>query len=118
MIPEDEIEITIEIEPEHIPFKGNCRVSGDPVFDKSCEDWIQSQLEKGNEWAWCCVRVVGKWNDLVADDYLGCCSYESEKDFRQPGGYFEGMRLNVIEDLNKKVRKIIETAQAYEKRLV
>ncbi len=32
---------------------------------------ILRDLENGNEWAWCCVRVVGNYRSIIGEDYLG-----------------------------------------------
>src|SRR6266478_4171182 len=98
--PED-VEFIVTCEPEDTRIEGNAMASGDDAQDEECYAWIRDQLERGNEWAWCCVKVVariavtlkrdGRVDDDVAlegVDYLGGCSYKSEADFCQPGGYF------------------------------
>ena len=86
-----EITFSTECQSEQEQVAGNAMASGDDQVDAECNAEIYRQLDSGNEWAWCCVRVVAEWNSLEGDDYLGCCSYASEEDF-QSGGYFEDMK--------------------------
>lgn len=90
VIPESEITYTLTLEPEYESFEGNF-ATGDDDLDQSTEEWIREQLEAGNEWAWCSVKVTASWNGFKGSDYLGMCSYQSEDDFRE-GGYFEDMK--------------------------
>ncbi len=107
-LTEADVEFTLECLPEDQTIKGNCSAIDDET-DAATEDWIESQLESGNEWAWCCAKVTAKWNGFEGTDYLGGCSYKSEADFRSPGGYFDDMKTQSLEDLNKQVS---EAAQA------
>ena len=95
----DEVEFRVECEPEHTPIRGNCSVIDDET-DRETEQWIEEQLRSGNEWAWCCVRVVATWNGFEGDAYLGCCSYESEASFVAPRGYYDDMKSEALDDLN------------------
>lgn len=101
------VQYRIEIQPEHIPIEGNAIASGDAEYDAKVEQDIIAQLESGNLWAWCCVRVVAyiEGIDLEGDDYLGACSYKSEEDFKQ-GGYFEDMCNVARDELLKKIAVI------------
>lgn len=93
-------EIRISHEPEPTVIRGNAMASGDPKVDKETEDWIESQLKAGNEWAWCSVCVRVSWKSFEGTDYLGCCSYESQEDFIKPGGYYTDMVDRALEELN------------------
>ena len=84
------IEYTVECLPEDAPVRGNAMASGDDAFDREVEDEIIADLES-NPWAWCCVKVTARAGGLEGTDYLGCCSYESEEDFRR-GGSYEDMK--------------------------
>ena len=64
------------------PVRGNALASGDDAYDKKVEDEILERLDNGDVWAWAVVEVRAGYGDLSASDYLGACSYESEKDFR------------------------------------
>lgn len=56
-------------------------------------------MRAGNEWAWCIAVVRVSYGGIDATDILGACSYKSEADFRQPGGYFDDMIGEAIESL-------------------
>lgn len=60
---------------------------------------IHAKLDAGNPWAWCEIRVVGRWKGFDSDDYIGACSYNDENDFKQ-GGYYEDMQKKILNDLN------------------
>jgi hypothetical protein len=89
-IPKHAIVWTLECLPEDIPVKGNCSAI-DPKTDRAEERRIMSELDNGNQWAWCCVKVSGEYRGLTADTYLGCCSFEDEAAFTAPGGYYDDM---------------------------
>lgn len=108
-LTESEVTFTVTIEPDHISIEGNAMASGDPAADQEVYDWIRAELARGNEWAWCAVKVTAEWNGYQAADYLGGCSYESEADFRAPGGYFDDMRKAALDALNANVRRAGET---------
>jgi len=98
-----EFMLTCECEPE--PIEGNCS-AWDPETDAETARWILKELEAGNEWAWCCVTVTtsleidGKTYKGFAS--LGCCSYESEADFRNTD-YYSDLCLEAFRDLQAVV---------------
>lgn len=98
----NEVEFEIECLPADMPVRGNAMASGDAEHDKKVEDEILADLENGNEWAWCTVRVVAKWEGFEGEDYLGGCSYESEEAFIADG-CFEDMQDAALSDLNDKL---------------
>ncbi len=89
--------ITLTMEPEIGPFEGD-------FDDRETEEWIRSELASDNQWAWCVVTVTAKWGGFEGSDHLGGCSYKSEEDFRQPGGYFDDMVKAALETLNQSIR--------------
>ncbi len=91
------ITFTIETMPEDVPVRGNVLASGNDAIDRKAEDEILADLESGNEWAWCTVKVTAKCAGYEGVDYLGCCSYENEEQFRQPGGYFDDMKREALQ---------------------
>lgn len=99
---EDEVRFVVECSPEDMPYKGNCSCI-DEETDRETETWIRNELRRGNEWAWCCVRVVAQWKGHEGDAYLGGCSYRSEEEFTQPGGYYDDMRGEALANLNAKL---------------
>ncbi len=82
-------EITVTAEPEHEEVRGHF-ASGEPEYDRADEEAILARLAKGEEWAWCCVKVTVSCGELSEHAYLGCCSYQDEEDFRADG-YFDDM---------------------------
>ena len=46
---------------------------------------------------WFCAR----WKGFEGSDCLSCCSYESEEQFRQPGGYYDDMKGTALDALNE-----------------
>lgn len=98
--------ITLTAEPEHVPVRGNALASGDDAEDKAHEDKILADLE-WNEWAWCSAHVRASYGGFHGDAYLACCSYESAEAFKTPGGYYEDMVEEALEDL----AQAIEAAQ-------
>lgn len=98
---------TVEAMEEDIPVRGNAVVSGNDEEDKEIEDAIIADLEDGNEWAWCIVRVTGRFKGLEACDTIGGCSYASYSDFAE-GGYLEDMKEEVVEQLNRQVERITQ----------
>ena len=102
-LPEiDEVEFRLECSPEDTSPEGNASAI-DKETDKEILDWIYSELNAGNEWAWCQVKVSARWKGLEGVDYLGCCSYKSESDFREPGGYYDDMKNEAFADLIRQI---------------
>lgn len=98
----DQVRFQLDMEPESIwELKGSF---GHPED----EEYVRQQLRDGNEWAWCRVHVRATWWDrrtgreYEGDDYLGGCSYGSEEDFKQPGGYYDDMKAQAYADLVAK----------------
>lgn len=88
----DQVAFTVTAEREDTPVRGNALASGDDAADRAAEDAILAELNAGNVWAWCTVRVRAEYRGFVGDDHLGCCSYDSEAAFREPGDYFDDMK--------------------------
>ena len=99
--------ITFEIEPEDRGFHGE-------VDDPECVKWIADQLARGNEWAWCTVKVSASYRGFVAHDYLGGCSYENRAAFMQPGGYYDDMVTAALTELAQEFEKIANDHEIWE----
>lgn len=112
-----QVEYTITCEPELEPIAGNAMASGDETVDRETEAWIIDQLERGNEWAWCIVKVTASveldGERFEGADYLGCCSYDSEADFVGDGntGYFPDMKAAALADLEKTLERARDRGQ-------
>jgi hypothetical protein len=82
----DGINYEVIVEQDDIPFEGNCSAIDDES-DRETEDWIRDQLEMGNVWAWCVIRVRAtieiEGTEYTAEsDPLGGCAYASEEAFK------------------------------------
>ena len=88
----DQVNFELIAHEEHVPVKGNAIASGDAKYDARVENKIIKQLDSGNIWAWCTVEVRGTYKGITESDYLGCCSYKSEKDFKKDLYYLDMQR--------------------------
>ena len=95
-----EVEFIVEMLPEEASIRGNAVVIGDEDRDRLAEGEIISALADGNDWAWCRVKVTARVDGIEGTDYLGCCSYRDEEDFREGGCYedMQGCALNELRD--------------------
>lgn len=100
-------DVTIQLErlEEDAPLRGNISAV-DPKTDAEAEAEVRKQLAAGNEWAWFCAHVVVTWHGLRAEQYLGCCSYHSEEDFKAPGGYYDDMIDGCLAEIQEQAEKI------------
>jgi hypothetical protein len=99
-LTEDDVEFIVTAEEEDMAVKGS--------FSSALENAIIADFNSGNEWAWCCVKVVAKWEptedvSLQAETYLGGCSYKSKRDFLECNDYAKDMKAEVLAELNTKV---------------
>lgn len=99
----NEVTFTIEANEEYAPIRGNIIDSGDPEYDLKVENEVFDQVNCGNVWAWCGVKVVAHWNGFQGVDTLGCCSYASQRDFVENSGYYEGMKGIALANLNEEI---------------
>jgi hypothetical protein len=100
-------QVTFEIilHEEDMSIRGNCLASGDDKEDEKCARMIERQLANGNSWAWCCVEVRASYKGLHASDYLGGCSYKSERDFKK-GGYYEDMKSEAFNSIIAQLKSL------------
>lgn len=96
-----EVEYTLRCLPEWESPEGNFDSGNDAEDAEICRK-IREDLDNGNQWAWCTVEVVASWKGISARDFLGCCCYASEKQFREDG-YFEDMKASAFDSLVKQV---------------
>jgi len=94
----DAVEFTITLLPED--------VSPEDMIDDAevCKN-IYEQLNARGSWAWCCVKVTAKFDRFEEDVYLGCCSYESEEDFKS-GGYYDDLCDEAFENLQNELERV------------
>jgi hypothetical protein len=105
----EDVQWMVDATQDDASVRGNALASGDDAEDKACEDAILARLDAGDAWAWASVRVTGTYRGLKAHDYLGCCCYEDEADFRENSGYFQDMQSNVLAELQAMVEDIVES---------
>lgn len=116
----DEVTFEVKVEQEVVPLKGNVQESGDDEADARAENEVQEALDMGNIWAWSTVTVIARWNGFEGRDRLGCCSYDSEEDFKQDE-YYPDMKKEALDDLNRVISDTTERLRplseldAYEK---
>jgi hypothetical protein len=95
---------SIHAEQDDQPVRGHF-VSDEPELDRELEESILRRLDRGYIWAWASVRVTASITidgvTFEGHDYLGGCSYKSEADFREPGGYFDDMKVEALADLRR-----------------
>jgi len=76
----------LKIEPEDIPFEGNCSAV-DPETDKQQEEWIRSELARGNDYAWCVVIVEAsveyEGRRYEGGSSCGGCSYRDRAELEE-----------------------------------
>jgi hypothetical protein len=96
---EQKYDICFEALPEDVRVRGNASACGDDALDKEIEDNIVNRLEAGDLYAWFTAKVsVRDDQGREASDYLGCCCYQDEKDFKS-GGYYLDMVEECIRQL-------------------
>ena len=88
---------------ENVTFTIEChceetRVEDHFELDKMHCEGIYNRLENGDIWAWCTVEVIAEFEGCKGSDFLGCCSYHDETDFKT-GGYWEDMKGEAFREL-------------------
>lgn len=101
VLTRDDVTFTVECLNEDVEIDGEFD-SGDLEADKKTLAWMREQLDAGNQWAWCCIKVICTWETLHAAEYLGCASYASESDFRNDA-YFADMCDEALDRLNAQI---------------
>lgn len=74
--------------------------------------YVIEDIASGNPFAWFCAKVTASVQlgdrQFSASDYLGCCSYKSEKDFMD-SGYYEDMELQALNQLTTELTELHNT---------
>lgn len=105
---------TIKALPEDMPVRGNAMASGDAALDREVEDRIIAELDAGNEWAWCIVKVTAMHPDLkdvVGVAHLSGCSYDSYHDFVMTSGYVDQLKRDALDDLRDALARAVKRAE-------
>jgi hypothetical protein len=95
----------VTIEPEDVDFHGNCS-AWDPETDRKAEQWIADELARGNELAWCWVKVVARFEDYKGEDSMGGCSYKARAE----------LDADLIPDMKAEARAVLRNAIEYRTR--
>lgn len=107
-----DVKFEVEIEPEDLPVRGNVIESGDLQYDKSVEDEIIAELNSGNIYVWCCIKVTAKWKTWSGVTYLGGCSSKSEKELLSDNAdLIEGLKNEALYDLNDTLKNVFNELQ-------
>lgn len=94
-----DVEIEVITEKNDFSFRGE--------YDKEVEKGIARMVGNYGLWGWCSVEVKVSYKMLSESDYLGGCSYKSEKDFRANSGYYEDMVSECLERLNAQLGELV-----------
>jgi hypothetical protein len=96
------VAVSFTWEPEEFPPDGEFE-------DNENITWIKKEMQKGNEWAWCRVKVTVNYkNILTSDHYLGACSYKSAAGLQEGRllVYYDDMVQEGINKINKQLEKL------------
>ena len=99
----------LNVDFDDIPVRGNAVCSGDDDLDASVEQEIYDRLVGGDVWAWASVQVTAYYDGIdhvVGQDFLGCCCYDDEEDFKACG-YYDDMKDRAREDLYMQIESIL-----------
>ncbi|KKN21621.1 hypothetical protein LCGC14_0923630 [marine sediment metagenome] len=109
-----QMQIEIILHEEHMQIEGNAVDSGDADFDTVLNNAIAERLNNGELWIWCTVEVKVTIDGFTANDYLGCCSYDNEQEFKA-GGYYDDMVETCKEDIQNQ--RSVDVVQILNKHL-
>lgn len=102
----DEVKVTFTMEHEFTSPK-EIYSSGDEESEEAILKWLDDEEFKGNQYAWFSAKVTVSWNSFSRTEYLGCCSYESEKDFLESDCY-HGLVEECLDRLNEDLSERFE----------
>lgn len=99
----EDVDFELECEAEVDGPEGNF-ASGDDEEDAAHVARMRQELENGNLWAWCYVKVTATWTDKdhvehTGYDSMSGCNYWSRANFVQPGGTYDDMKQVAYDDL-------------------
>jgi len=95
----EDLGVIIEFTPEEEEIQ--------PDYEEEENQAIADKYNSGNMAAWFCAKVTVKYRDIEETDYLGCCSYNSFKEFTATdNGYYMDMINQCIDEINREVQSI------------
>lgn len=86
---EQTYDISIKVEDDDLPIRGNLICTGDDKLDRKFEDEVIGRVHIGDVWAWAAVTVTVNHAGCEAYDHLGGCCYEDELQFKRGGYYYD-----------------------------
>lgn len=100
----EDVDFELDITPEQEAPEDHFQFPEDIAF-------ARHEIENGNVWGWCTVHLIARWTTLdgkevTGEDWLGACSYHSEEDFKEPGGYYDSMKDFAYNELLKELKKM------------
>lgn len=109
--------IVLETMEETDEIEGNLIDSGSVAHDDHMNTAVRARLDRGDVWGWARVAVTVRHYGLglVGVAHLGCCSFNSEDDFRS-SGYFDTMLGDALTEaltvplIPEPLRELIYTA--------
>lgn len=106
----NDVNITVKCETEDISAHKHFSYLNDNENEvKKTVKRIEKKLES-NPWAWCSVNITCSYYSLVAETYLGCCSYKNANDFIKNSGQYDQMVAECIADLQNLLNEIVIAA--------
>jgi hypothetical protein len=100
----DEATITLTVQQEDALIVDNAMDSGYPDIDRDCVQDIIERLNQGDVWAWAFVTVTVTWHTFSGINYLGCCTYKDEDDFKtSDSDYYEDMVSEALDNMNNSM---------------
>lgn len=63
---------------------------------------------ESNTWYWCDVEVKAIWENIEISEYMGECSYKSEKDFIENSGSYSDMVKTVKAEMKSRLENLKE----------
>jgi len=104
----DKILIRVDYEEEDLEIEGNVSAI-DKETDLAQERWTHDQLNAGNLFAWCWVKVTARCGPFIGSDSLGCCSYATKEDLERD--LLPEMKCNAVADLKSNMQRAVADAR-------
>lgn len=95
----EKLGVEIEFDPQQE------EISPLEMFEDAADvEMVCNDYENGNMAAWFCAHVIVKYKGFAADEYLGCCSYKSFKEFTTADNDYYMIMINqCIQQINKEI---------------
>ena len=95
----EKLGVEIEFDPQEE------EISPLDIFEDATDvEMVCNDYNNGNRAAWFCAHVIVRYKGMESDDYLGCCSYSSFKEFTTADNdYYVSMINQCIQQINKEI---------------